>query len=30
MKKRIWKAVAGIIVVVVGVVIGTAIYRARH
>lgn len=30
MKKRVWKAVAGIIVVGVGAVIGTAIYRARH
>ncbi len=30
MKKRVWKAVAGIIVIVVGAVAGIAIYRARH
>ncbi len=30
MKKRTVKAVAGIVAVVVGAVIGTAIYRARH
>ena len=30
MKKKTVKAVAGIVAVVVGAIIGTAIYRARH
>jgi len=30
MKKRTWKTVAGIVAVVVGAVIGTVIYRAKH
>lgn len=30
MKKKAVKAVAGIVAVVVGAVIGTAIYRAKH
>lgn len=30
MKKKAVKVVAGIVVVVVGAVVGTAIYRARH
>ena len=30
MKKRTVKAVAGIVAVVVGAVIGTVIYRTRH
>ena len=30
MKKRTVKAVAGIAAVIVGAVIGTAIYRAKH
>ena len=29
-KKKAWKAVAGIIAVVMGAVIGTVIYRAKH
>ena len=30
MKKRTWKTGAGIVAVVVGAVIGTVIYRAKH
>lgn len=29
-KKKAWKAVAGIVAVVMGAVIGAAIYRAKH